>query len=200
MNESNTGSTATAVPKRRAIARRRRFLVNRRYQFKVAILTVSMMLVLLVLLNFSILSNSMKETEDAMAIAPEFEEYLHGQDRVQFMLILLASLVFMVGVFLVSLLETHKTAGAAVNISNRLEEVRKGSLAARVKLRKDDNLQDLEPAFNQMAEALATRAWEEIEILEKLAARLDEAKSLESDKHIAGELKKLAREKRQSVE
>jgi nitrogen fixation/metabolism regulation signal transduction histidine kinase len=200
MNKSKSASVAAEAPKKRPAGRRRRFLVNKRYQFKVAILTVSMMLVLLVLLNFSLLSNSMQETESAMAIAPEFEEYLHSQDRVQFLLVLLASLVFMVGVFLVSLLETHKTAGAAVNVSNRLEEVRKGSLAARVKLRKDDNLQELEPAFNQMTEALANRAWKEIEILENLAIRLDEVKGVESPGDVAEELKELAREKRQAFE
>lgn len=179
--------------------RRKRFLVDRRYQFKMALLAVSLVLALVVLLNFSLFSSAMRETEAAMSIAPQFEDYLKAQDRAQFLLILLASLIFVVGVFLVSLLETHKTAGAAVNIGNRMDEIRAGNLKARVKLRKDDHLVELERGFNDMAEALGDQAWEEIAVLEKLAAELEDAQGKTVPQELPAAVRKLAKMKRRSV-
>ena len=199
MSEQKTESVAGIEPRKRSKGRRRRFLVNRRYQFKVALLTVSMMLVLLVLLNFSLLTSSMKDTEAALSVAPEFKEYMQGQDQVQFTLVLLASLVFMVGVFLVSLLESHKTAGAAVNICNRMEEIRRGTFSARVRLRKDDNLKEIEPVFNRMAETLAERAWNDVELLERMAERLQQAKDLETVAAISTDFQEEAARRRQAL-
>ena len=179
--------------------RRKRLLVNRRYQLKIALLAVSLVLALVVLLNFSLFSSAMRETEVALSIAPQFENYLKAQDRAQFMLILLASLIFVIGVFLVSLLETHKTAGAAVNIGNRMQEIRTGNYRARVQLRKDDHLAELERAFNGMAESLGDQAWQEIVILEQLAARLEEAGSQHVPEDIPATVRKLAATRRRSV-
>ena len=44
-------------------------------------------------------------------------ERLRAQDRVELYLVALASLVFLVGCFLVTVLETHRTAGAAHNLA-----------------------------------------------------------------------------------
>ena len=179
--------------------RRRRFLVKRSYQLKISLLVVAVVLTLVVLLNFSLITSAVQDTEATLSIAPEFEEYLKAQDRAQFLLILLASLIFVIGVFLVSLLETHKTAGAAVNIRNRLDEVRAGNLEARAKLRKGDNLMELEQAFNRMAEALGDRNWQEIEILERLAASLEQRQDRPAPPEIAAEIRRLAEVRRQAV-
>ena len=179
--------------------RRKRFLVNRRYQIKMAFLAVSLVLALVVLLNFSLFSSAVRETEAAMSVAPQFEDYLKAQDRAQFLLILLASLIFVVGVFLVSLLETHKTAGAAVNIGNRMAEIRCGNYKARVKLRRGDHLEELERAFNDMAEALCDQTWEEIAILEQLAGSLEDASGKPVPENVSETVRRLAEARRRSV-
>ena len=61
--------------------RRRRFLVDRRYQLTMAFLAVALVLALVILLNFSLFTSAIRETEEALSIAPEFEEYLRAQDR-----------------------------------------------------------------------------------------------------------------------
>ena len=199
MNKTEPEVLAAQGSPGRVKRRRKRFLVHRRYQLKMALLAVSLVLALVVLLNFSLFSSAIRETEAAMSIAPQFEDYLKAQDRAQFLLILLASLIFVVGVFLVSLLETHKTAGAAVNIGNRMEEIRTGNYRARVQLRKDDHLMDLERAFNGMAESLGDQAWQEIVILEQLAARLEEAGSQHVPEDIPATVRQLAATRRRSV-
>ena len=199
MSKSNSQVLAAEAQSGRAKWRRKRFLVNRRYQLKIALLAVALVLAVLVLLNFSLFSTAMRETEAAMSIAPQFEEYLKAQDKAQFLLILLASLIFVVGVFLVSLLETHKTAGAAVNIRNRMDEVRSGNYRVRVHLRKGDHLEELEDAFNRMAAALGDQAWQEIVVLEQLASRLEEAGDRPVPDEIPATVRRLAETRRRAV-
>ncbi len=199
MNKRNAKVLPSSARPSRGKWRRRRFLVQRSYQLKVALLAVAMVLTLVVLLNFSLISTAVRDTEATLSVAPEFEEYLKAQDRAQFLLILLASLIFVIGVFLVSILETHKTAGAAVNIRNRLDDIRAGNLEARAKLRKGDNLTELEQAFNRMAETLGDRNWREIEILERLAANLDQGEDRPAPPETTAEIRRLAAAKRQEV-
>ena len=199
MNKRNAKILPSSAHPSQGKWRRRRFLVQRGYQLKVALLAVAMVLTLVVLLNFSLISTAVRNTEATLSVAPEFEEYLKAQDRAQFLLILLASLIFVIGVFLVSILETHKTAGAAVNIRNRLDDIGAGNLEARAKLRKGDNLKELEQAFNRMAETLVDRNWREIEILERLAAGLDQGEDRPAPPETTAEIRRLAAAKRQEV-
>ena len=199
MNKPHSQALPAQTAKKGPRWRRKRFLVQRRYQLKMALLAVALVLALVVLLNFSLFSSAMRETETALSIAPQFEEYLKAQDRAQFLLILLASLIFIVGVFLVSLLETHKTAGAAVNIRNRMDELRAGNYGARVRLRKDDHLKDLEQSFNDMAESLSDQAWRDIMVLERLADGLEQAGDRPVAPELAEEARRLAQARRKSV-
>jgi len=199
MDKRNAEALTARTQPHRGKWRRKRFLVNRRYQLTMAFLAVALVLAVVILLNFSLFSSTMRETEAALSIAPQFEEYLKAQDRAQFLLILLASIVFIIGVFLVSLLETHKTAGAALNIRNRLDEIRTGNYRARVRLRKGDHLLELEDSFNRMAEALGDQTLQEIAILEQLAARMEQARDRPVPQEIAMEIRRLAETKRQEV-
>ena len=53
----------------------------------------------------------------------------------------------------------------------RLERVRQGDLHVTLKLRRNDNLQDLEQPFNEMVSTLRDRALDEASQLDKLAAK-----------------------------
>ena len=155
------------------LGQRRAFLVNKRYQLKASLLTATVVLVLLVFVNLTLYSASRKSSAQILADAPALEKVIRSQDRVELYLILLASLVFLVGVFVVSILETHKTAGAAYNLQQRLAELRHGRYCATLKLRKGDNLIELEGAFNELARALRDRESEDAETLEQLAAEVE---------------------------
>ena len=156
----------------RVIGRRRRFLINERYQLRVALLGLGLVTLILVPLNLSFYFN-IATTPETLAAAPELREYLKAQDQAQFQLVLVASLVFLLGYFVVSILETHRTAGAAFNIARHMEAIENGHYGATLKLRKGDNLHELEAAFNRMAQALTDRTVQEIKELEALANHAD---------------------------
>ena len=81
---------------------------------------------------------------------------------------LAGAIVFLIMVVVVTLLETHKTAGAAFNLSRQMQRVRSGEYGTRVALRRGDNLQSLGRAFNDMCIALDERLCQDIEIFSDL--------------------------------
>lgn len=172
--------------------RRRRIVVNRSYQFRVSFLAVSVVLALLLLLNLSLYSFSQAGTVAALDAAPELRELFRAQDRVQLTLTLLGSAVFLVGVFLVSLLESHRTAGAAFSLSRCLEQLGEGRFASRVRLRRGDNLGNVQAALNTAAARLQDRAREEADRLEALADRLDLVVTDGEARGVAAELRQIA--------
>jgi hypothetical protein len=155
----------------RLFGRRRKFLVNPRHQFRVGIVAAAVVLALLILLNVSLYFTSGQSSDAFLRVAPELEEYVRSQERVQLNLILLGSVVFLAGTFLVAVLESHRTAGAAFNLSRRLREIQAGRFSTRLVLRKGDNLRELEPVFNEMAEALKQRTLLDVEEIRNLATR-----------------------------
>lgn len=159
----------------RNVFRRRRFVVDGGYQYRAAFLAVAVALLLLIILNLSLVFTTRETVRVTSAVAPELHAVLAEQDRVQIGLVATGSLVFLVGVFLVSILETHRTAGAAFKIGRSLDRVREGRLDTRLRLRRGDNLQELAATANAMAGALQERAWQEVEWLESVATRLEQA-------------------------
>jgi methyl-accepting chemotaxis protein len=181
------------------LGRRRRFLVARRTQLRASLLTAVVVLALLLLLNVSLHASRSAKTAAIVAEAPELAAVLQSQDRLELTLIALASALFLAGAFLVTILETHKTAGAAVNLARRMDEVRSGRYGVTVRLRKDDNLRELERAFNDMARALQQRSWESADDLELLAAEAGRLDSPGAD-DLAARLRELADEERRQAD
>jgi methyl-accepting chemotaxis protein len=158
----------------RNVFRRRRFVVDGGYQYRAAFLAVAVALLLLIILNLSLVFTT-REGVATAPVAPELRAIMAAQDRVQIGLVATGSLVFLVGVFLVSILETHRTAGAAFKISRSLDRVREGRLDTRLRLRRGDNLQEVAASVNAMTGALQERAWQEVEWLESVAERLEQS-------------------------
>ncbi len=174
--------------------RRRRFLVHRRYQLRVTAVTVGTVFVLLLALNITLFAASHRSTQSAATVAPELRSYFAAQDRFQVGLTMIGSLAFLAGVFLLGILETHRTAGASFNLCRCLDQFRDGRYAVRVRLRRGDNLKEIEMAFNEMADALQERARRDATLLEELAGRTERIKG-EGVAALAHEMRKLADEK-----
>jgi hypothetical protein len=156
-------------PRLTALGQRRTFLIDSRSQLRAGFLTATCALILLLLLNLSLYSARRTVTEGVLADSPELGKILHAQNRVELALVVTASVVFLLGVFVVTVLETHKTAGAAYNLARHMAVIEYGQYGGKVRLRKDDNLRELESAFNAMSDALARRALREAEELDELA-------------------------------
>lgn len=140
--------------------RRRRYLIDPNHQIRVGLAAVGITLVLLVLLDASLFLGRMGNTGPA----EDGERWVLDTG-----LVAAGSLVFLAGVFGVSILETHRTAGAARNLRDTLERFRNGDWGARARLRRGDNLKELAAAFNALAGGLHERRTEELERLERLA-------------------------------
>lgn len=198
---ANPAGAAEPRPRGRSVlGRRRRFLVNRGYQLRVTAMTALLVTVVLVFLNVTLYASTARSTAELLRIAPEFEEIARSQDRVMIMLVFLASLVFLVGVILVGFLESHKTAGAAVNLGQRFKDIENGNYLTVLRLRKHDNLRELVAPFNRMCKALQQRTWDEVKSLEALAGRFERAPEETEPSEVAKELRRLATKLRRTVE
>ncbi len=191
--------TAAAPPQREPWLRflvplrhRRRFLIDRPVQLRAAFLSGTVALILLVLLNVSLHVARQRDSEALLTDAPEFRALIVSQNRMELGLIALASLVFIGGVVVITVLETHKTAGAAFNLARHMLEVEHGNYDVRLHLRKDDNLQQLEAAFNSMASALRSRTTADAEALEELAGVAERISGPDEAEHLARRLRELA--------
>ncbi|MBZ5639571.1 MAG: hypothetical protein LAO51_12570 [Acidobacteriia bacterium] len=188
-----------SIPWSQVVFRRRRFLVNRRYQLRVTSITMGTAFVLLLLLNFALFALNQKSSLTAIRVAPELKSYFAAQDRFQVGLILIGSLAFLGGGFLLGILETHRTAGASFNVCRCLQELRDGRYAIRMRLRRGDNLKEIELAFNEMAATLHERTVRDAALLEDLANRMEEMDA-PGVAALALEVKKLVVEKRRLAE
>jgi len=134
--------------------RRRQFVVDARYQLRAGVLVGLVAIVLLVLLNASLILPHREPSATASMAATALRPPLETSDRSSFALLLLGSAVFLGGVVVVGLLESHRTAGAAFAIRRAVDGLRDGQPQVRVRLRRGDHLQDLARSINQLAETI----------------------------------------------
>jgi hypothetical protein len=179
------------------IGQRRHFLLDPRMQLRAVGLVCSIVLVLLIVANLALHALREQRTAALSSDIHELAPVLRQQDRTELGLMALASLVFLGGVFVVTILETHRTAGAAYNIGRRLEDVRSGRYDVRLHLRHGDTLRGLEAPFNDMLHALQDRAWADVDALEELAAQADLVSTPLEAHELADRLRALAAAKRQ---
>jgi hypothetical protein len=150
--EPKTATAAEAFPKSETVGlRRRRILVDARYQTWSGALIGGVALVLLLLLNASLIVQHPAATAVAGAVTRPMSG---GADRASWVLLFLGSAAFLGGVVLVGLLESHRTAGAAYAIRRAVDALREGRSDVRVHLRRGDHLQELARAINQLAETI----------------------------------------------
>jgi methyl-accepting chemotaxis protein len=164
-----------------------------------AFLVVVVVVLLLVPLNYSLYTVREQETATIAASNPELRPLMESRDRIELMVGFLASLVIIGGVFVLTIIETHRTSGAAFAIRRRLDLVRQGHLNAELHLRGGDNLRELEAPFNAMTEALRSRAAEEAAALEHLADEVNDIVVPQEAHALAGRLRTLARKRREGA-
>lgn len=169
---------------------RRRYLVNRKRQLRAAVLVTFVALIPIIGLNVGLRLGAIAQTQTLFADAPpEARQKIAEFDRGEMLLVLVGSLVYLGGVFAMTILETHQTSGAAVGIIRHFRNIRDGRYDAKLHLRDSDNLQELVVPFNQMTVALTERAIQASALLSDLAA---EAEALDGGDSLSRELRELA--------
>ena len=155
-----SAGSPTRVP---VMGRRRTYLINPAFQLRamlvpaiVAIGTVSF----LVFLHFLMLQPG---PDRAVANDNITLRTLMTSDwlftSITFSLIYASLFVFL------SVIETHKAAGAVFKIKHYLHRVAKGDLRSRITLRRKDHFQDVADEFNIMTDALLDDARKDLEIV-----------------------------------
>ena len=178
-------------PEPRPFFRRRQFLIDRKGQLLATAKIAGVVSVLLVLLNLVFLLWSTTETQAVLATNPELSEEMTAIDRRGALVLAIVSIVVLVTVVIRSIRLTHRTAGAAFNLERCMKYVAAGEYDTTLKVRRKDNLQDLQGPFNLMVASLRRRAIEDHAALEDLAGRIEELGHVE----LAEEVRDMARAK-----
>ncbi len=148
---------------------RRHYVIDRRRQYRAAALTSGLAIILLIVVNtaFTILRDS--QSMVLSAAAPKLRPVLEAQDTRVGTMLLVASVVFVAGVFVITIAETHRTAGAVYALQKAFDRVRMGDYQTLLRLRPRDTLLDLRFPFNDMLISLRDRALTDAGELEQLA-------------------------------
>jgi hypothetical protein len=189
LNENSEFEAAAPEPRPRW--RRRRYIIDRRFQLKMSLMTGVFVLIPLVAFNVLGFVHGRATLDAVVRVAPELAEGMARQNRFWAMSVLIVSALFFVGVIFLRLLETHRTAGPAYRLALGLEALRDGNFGGDIRLRDGDNLGELCSLVNAVAGSLRERERDEIDRLERLVAGLERGDPAATDA-----LRRLAREKR----
>lgn len=173
---------------------RRQYVIDRRRQYRSAALTSSLSLILLIIVNvaFSILRNT--QSVVLAGASPQLRPVLEAQDARIGTMLIVVSIIFVAGVFAITIAETHRTAGAVYALQKALDRIRVGDFQTMLRLRPRDTLLDLRFPFNDMLNSLRNRSLAEADELEEFAAEVSSG-ALEAPE-LAARLVDLARRKR----
>ena len=170
----NLDSNEKLNPPGRPNFRRRKYLIDRRGQLLPTAKVAGMALVFLILLNVIFFLWNALETQQIVASNPHLTEQMETIDRRTTLLLAGVSLLVLATIVVRSIMLTHRTAGAAFNLRRCLNRVASGDYHTTFRLRTKDNLRHLQDPFNLMMQSLRSRAVENHQMLEDLAAKIEE--------------------------
>ncbi|MDH3283531.1 MAG: hypothetical protein OEQ13_02230 [Acidobacteriota bacterium] len=191
-----TGSAAGATGKRASYPRwrRRKFIVDRRYQLQTSLMTVLYVMIPLLVFNVLVYVHSSSSVKVMKTVAPHLANQFERQHDYAVMASLIVSCLFLIGVAYVRVLETHKTAGPAFRLCRALDRLREGRYDDVVRLRSGDNLKVLQDRVNDVRQSMLEREREELVVLERLASQ---SASIDGDSR--RELERLIESKRERL-
>lgn len=178
------------------VPRRRRFIVNWRYQLRASLFSVSLALIMLSLVNLNVYFTNQASTESILVVNPGLRTSLEVRDRRQVIELALGSAFVTLAIFALGIFQTHKTAGAAFSLRRTLLQLRDGQYDVAPRLRRDDNLQELLAPIGDLARALRETAAAEISTLEAVVESLGKEPADPPRREAAARLRDLIQEKR----
>lgn len=153
------------------MGRRRSYLVDSRYQIKTALVAV---LGMIFLLAFAAALFHFLTLENARLVSQRVPGLARGSagDARSVLYLVAAGIIFVAAVFVVEILETHKTAGVVFKVTRGLQEIAAGRWGARVVLRKHDNFKELEETFNSATRSLRDRVEADLQGLQAIEGQI----------------------------
>jgi methyl-accepting chemotaxis protein len=149
----------------RFLGRRRSYLIDSAYQVKTAIVAV---LGMVFLLAFAAVLFHLVGMESALGRGG----VRGGGDARTVLYLVAAGIVFVAAVFVIEILETHKTAGVVLKVTRGMKDLEAGMWSTRVSLRKNDNFRELEEQFNALARGLRDRVEDDLSGLQAIEAQV----------------------------
>ncbi len=172
------GRSAGTNPKRgttglgRFFGRRKSYLIDTAFQIRTALVAVVGMAVLVgfagVLFHFLSADRARSLLQDAPTLSGS---PVDGEGR-SILVLLGAGIFFIAIIFVVEILESHKTAGVVLKVTSGLREIESGRWGARVVLRKHDNFKEMEEAFNAATRTLRDRVDGDLHTLQAIEGQV----------------------------
>ena len=151
----NTDKENGAAPKSKSNRRKlRNIVVNRDFQFRFAACFVVNTVLGLAMFPFVIgeffeyenITETVANGQTIISVVPDA--------NVLYLKALIFLLVYNVVTILLAVVLSHRLAGPVVAIKNHIEKLIAGEFSSRIKLRKNDELKDVEAVLNRLAEKL----------------------------------------------
>jgi len=204
--EGSPGGTPAHGPQvGRFLGRRRTLLVDRAYQLRTALAAVIGVAFLFALAAALFHLLNLENAGELAARSPVLARGSGGDARTVLYLIA-AGIVFVAAVFVIEILETHKTAGVVHKVTRALHDVEAGLWGSRIALRRHDNFREMEEAFNAAARGLGQVVEDDLHALQTIESQARQVlREFETQnregalvllRQIAGELQRLREHKR----
>jgi methyl-accepting chemotaxis protein len=171
--------------------KRRQYLIDRKGQLLATAKIAGVVLILLVLVNLVFYLWNDIETQAIVASDPKIAEEMAEIDLRTTLVFAILSFVVLVFVVIRAIMLTHRTAGAAFNLHRCLQRVAAGDFSTELRVRRKDNLRQLQEPFNLMTASLRRRATDDSDALSNLAGKIEELGQVE----LAEEVRELAKAK-----
>ena len=153
---------------------RRTYLIDPKGQLTTTIKVAGLVAFLLLVLNLVLAGISSGETRKIISANPDLAQHIAATDRSGSLVIASGSVFLLFLVVVRTIVLTHRTSGASFNIKRCLGRVAEGDLDTTLRLRRKDNLMELQEPFNRMVESLRKRASEEQKLLNDLSSKIEE--------------------------
>lgn len=150
---------------------RRRYLIDPKRQLRATLMTTSLVVVLVIMVNVGFGFLRSNQASFLSAAAPQLSPLLEEQETVLKLAMIVFSVMLVAAVSLKTIVETHRTAGAVFAVRQRIERVTAGDYDISLRLRENDNLENLVDPFNAMVAALRNSATNEASEFERLATQ-----------------------------
>ena len=190
----------------RLLGRRRNYLVDRSYQIRTAMVAVLGMAFLAVFSAALVHLVSLDRARALLETTPALARGLTNADMRTVLFIIGTGVLFVVAIFAIEILETHKTAGVVYRVTRGLRDIESGHWGTRLTLRKNDNFKEMEEAFNAAGASLGERLEVDLHSLQSIEGQIRLAgRELESGngegsavllRRVAGEIQTLREQKR----
>ena len=190
----------------RLLGRRRTYMIDRSYQIRTAMVAVLGMAFLVILSAALVHLVSVDRARALLETSPALAYGLTKTDMRTVLFIIGTGILFVVAIFGIEILETHKTAGVVYRVTRGLRNIESGYWGTRLTLRKNDNFKEMEEAFNSAGAALGERLEEDLHSLQSIEGQIRLAgRELESGngagssvllRRVAGDIQTLREQKR----